>query len=359
MHSPNPNHSGADTTHFGRWRHVLASLFWLCSWSYFATALGLWVLLQWADLWWPASVFLFAPRWLCGLPLLVLVPGLVLIRRKNAFILVGLAAAVISGPVMGFCLPWRTYLLPAPSGPRLRVFTCNLHGSAAVNPKRLEAVILESGADVVTLQEWPEAEASSLGSWPGWNRHVTPRLFLASQYPIRQVTDLGLDSYGPKGSVSRYDLETPNGLVHFFSLHLASPRDSIYETIHEKRKGPAEVIANMVRRRQQCDYLARYTGALHGPVVLAGDFNTPPESAIFREFWGDLSDAFSTAGWGWGYTFIGGKTMVRIDHVLAGKDWTCDRCRVGPNVGSPHRPLVADLIYSSSTMKAVAALPPP
>jgi vancomycin resistance protein VanJ len=37
---------------------------------------------------------------------------------------------------------------------------------------------------------------------------------------------------------------------------------------------------------------------------------------------------------------------VRIDHVLAGPGWHCDRCRVGPHVGSPHRPVLADLIWS-------------
>jgi endonuclease/exonuclease/phosphatase (EEP) superfamily protein YafD len=311
----------------------------------------LWVLLQWADLWWPASVFLFAPRWLCALPLLVFSPAVWLLRRNGLLVPLGLAAVVIAGPVMGLCVPWRTLLSSSP-GPRLRVLTCNLHGSEAVAPHRLEALVQESGADVVALQEWPEAGASSLGTGPGWHRHVTPRLFLASRFPIRQVNDLGLDSYGPKGSVTRYDLETPIGVVHFFSLHLASPRDGIYETIHENRKGPAEVSANIARRWQQSEYVARHADGLQGPVLLAGDFNTPPESAIFRRVWGAYSDAFTAAGWGWGYTFAGGKTQVRIDHVLAGKGWHCDHSWVGPQVGSPHRPVLADLIWSGATVEA-------
>jgi endonuclease/exonuclease/phosphatase (EEP) superfamily protein YafD len=308
--------------------------------------------LQWADLWWPASVFLFAPRWLCMLPLLVLLPAAWLLRRKGLLVPLGLAAAVIAGPVTGLCFPWRALLSPAPPGPHLRVLTCNLHGSSAVDPQALEDFVLASSADVVALQEWPEAAASSLGDWPGWHRHVTRRLFLASQFPIRRVTDLGLDSYGPDGSVTRYDLETPAGVVHFFSLHLASPREGIYETIHECRKGPAEVRANSARRWQQSEYVARHTAGLDGPVLLAGDFNTPPESAIFRRVWGDFSDAFGAAGWGWGYTFAGAHTRVRIDHVLAGQGWHCDRCRVGPHVGSPHRPVLADLIWPGAPAEA-------
>jgi endonuclease/exonuclease/phosphatase (EEP) superfamily protein YafD len=330
-------------------------LLWLCSWSYLAAALGLWTLLQWADLWWPASIFLFAPRWLCALPLLVFFPAVWLLRRNRLVIPLGLAAVVIAAPLMGLCVPWRTLLSPTPSGPRLRVLTCNLHGSKAVAPHRLEALVQGSGTDVVALQEWPEAEASSLGTGPGWHRHATPRLFLASRFPIQRVTDLGLDSYGPKGSVTRYDLETPAGVVHFFSLHLASPREGIAETIHENRKGPAEVRANIGRRWQQSEYVARHADGLQGPVLLAGDFNTPPESAIFRRVWGDYSDAFTAAGWGWGYTFAGGKTLVRIDHVLAGKGWHCDRSWVGPQVGSPHRPVLADLIWSGAAMEVPTA----
>jgi endonuclease/exonuclease/phosphatase (EEP) superfamily protein YafD len=84
-------------------------------------------------------------------------------------------------------------------------------------------------------------------------------------------------------------------------------------------------------------------------VLLAGDFNTPPESALFSQLWGGYTDAFSTAGWGWGYTFRSWKTTVRIDHILAGPGWSCERCWVGPYVGSPHRPVLADLTYSAPT----------
>ena len=36
--------------------------------------------------------------------------------------------------------------------------------------------------------------------------------------------------------------------------------------------------------------------------ILAGDFNLPVDSAIYREYWSGYRDAFSDAGWGFGYT---------------------------------------------------------
>ena len=43
--------------------------------AYLVLVLGAWVLTRWCDLWWPASLLLFAPRWPFLLPLPLLVPG--------------------------------------------------------------------------------------------------------------------------------------------------------------------------------------------------------------------------------------------------------------------------------------------
>lgn len=355
MASMDSSTTGAAPAQAGKGRRRLTALLTFCSWSYLPAALGLWALLLWADVWWPASIFLFAPRWLCALPLLLFCPAAWLLRRKRLLVPLLLAGVVIAGPVTGLCVPWRTGPPPPSDGMRVRVLTCNLHYSKAADPKGLEALVQESGADVVALQEWQAAEESSLGSGPGWYRHATQRLFLASRFPIRRAISLGHSSGGPDGSVTRYDLETPAGVVHLFSLHLASPREGIYETIHDDWLGAAEVRANIARRWQQSERVAAKVEGLSGPVLLVGDFNTPPESAIFRQVWKDYSDAFAAAGRGWGYTFSGGKTLVRIDHILAGKGWHCTRCWVGPRVGSPHRPVLAELVWSSPTEEA----PPP
>ena len=90
--------------------------------------------------------------------------------------------------------------------------------------------------------------------------------------------------------------------------------------------------------------LAAEAARCSGPVLVVGDFNTPPESPIFDEVWDGYTDAFSAAGWGWGYTFFGTKTMVRIDHILASRAWGVTACRVGQFIGSPHRPVIADLV---------------
>src|SRR5206468_2826834 len=67
-----------------------------------------------------------------------------------------------------------------------------------------------------------------------------------------------------------------------------------------------------------------------GPFLLAGDLNTPESSAIYRNNWSEFTNAFSTSGFGWGYTRGWPKPHwlvgVRIDHVLAGPGWRFRRC---------------------------------
>ena len=89
--------------------------------------------------------------------------------------------------------------------------------------------------------------------------------------------------------------------------------------------------------------MAQKASTVSGPLLIVGDFNTPSESFLFRRVWAGYADAFVSAGWGWGYTFFESRTVARIDHILSGEGWNCSRCCVGPDVGSPHRP-VLDLI---------------
>ncbi len=245
---------------------------------------------------------------------------------------------------MGLCIPWN-FFASRPAGTSFRVLTCNMHYERG-NRARLEELLAETNPNIIALQEWRMSAPLALLSDPGWHVDQTERLFLASRFPIHRPTVLGLDSNDPEGSLGRYELETPAGRVFLFSLHLASPRQGIDEAIRDNGKGTVTVSSNMALRWQQSENTARQAGQVFGPRLLVGDFNTPPQSAIFRYVWNDYTDSFSSAGWGWGYTFFGGRTMVRIDHILLSKGWSCTNCWVGSDVGSPHRPVIADLIWS-------------
>jgi vancomycin resistance protein VanJ len=261
---------------------------------------------------------------------------------------------VIAGPVSGFCIPWKKLSPTQPVGPQLRVLTCNMH-YAKVDQGPLERLIGESQPELVTIQEWRDSARADYFEADGWHTHRAPGLFLASRYPILRAERLGDHSTGERGSVMRYEVDTPSGLVTVFNLHLATPREGLGALTHADGAGLAEIQENSELRFRQSRFVAEEAARVAGPVLLLGDFNTPPESAIFRRVWDGYADAFTHAGWGWGYTFRTSISSVRIDHVLVGRGGWGASCRVGPDVGSPHRPVLADVSWPKTSAAGGAA----
>lgn len=322
---------------------------------YVVGLLAVWSALDWAgDRWWMATVVLYAPRWLWGLPLCVLVPVAAVKHVRLLWLLV-LVSAIVIGPIMGLCLPWRILLAPEKDGPRLRVLTCN-SDYRDLDPTRFGALLNEVKPDIVAMQDVSTREMASVFNRDGWHVQINHGLYLASRYPIRAVETFDPDQFRPGlGGAACYDLETPAGIVHCFNLHLATPRWGLLAVIRGHSRGAEKLQANSDLRLRQSTTIRRRASTLPGPVLLAGDFNTLVESAIYHECWSGYTNAFSAAGLGWGNTHLTWHTGVRIDHILASPGWQVRRCWVGPDVGSAHRPVIADLSWNGKCSTAAPA----
>jgi endonuclease/exonuclease/phosphatase (EEP) superfamily protein YafD len=333
----------------GPWRRRIGLAVEVAGWLSLAAALVGWAVLRFGDLWAPSALLMFGPRWVLALPPVLLLPVAVVLRRRALWAVVP-ALVVAGGPVAGFSVPWGRLGSDPPAGPRLRVLSCNMH-YAKVDPGPLDRLVEETRPDVVAIQEWRDSARSAVLLGAGWHTHRVSGLFLASRFPVRRADRLGDGSTGERGSVVRYELDTPDGAVTVFNLHFATPRKGLGTLVGFDRRGLDEVRANSEVRWRQSEFVAAEAGRATGPVVLVGDFNTPPESAIFRRVWSGYANAFSDAGWGWGYTFRARRTAVRIDHVLVGGGGWATACRVGPDVGSPHRPVLADVAWPAGGSK--------
>jgi endonuclease/exonuclease/phosphatase (EEP) superfamily protein YafD len=316
-------------------------------WTYLVGALSLWLFLRSeADHRWIATLILFGPRWIALVPLAILLPAALLFHRRSLTALVA-ASLIVLGPVMGLCIPWRSATAPAPTstaGPNLRVLTCNIH-RADLNRDALAALIASAKPDVVTLQDWASRFDDIFPSADGWYTLRDDELCVLSHYPIRRLRDVGKDNWDKRkqpGSAVCYELALPQGPVPLIDLHLASPHRAFEATLHREGEGAQQINANSAARQLQSQALSRFIKTQGRAVIVAGDFNTPQESNLFTRAWLGLSDAYATAGFGWGYTYHARWTDVRIDHILSGPGWRCRHCEVGPDVGSPHRPVIAD-----------------
>jgi len=334
-------------------RHLKTALSWGV-WGYLLAVVGVWgLLLLGGDRWWLATVVLFGPRWLLAIPLAVLVPLAALTRRRMLWPLL-LAGVVLLGPILRLCLPWGR--LAAPGVPALRVLTCNVDGEA-VDVAALAALIRETAPDIVALQECP---AHVAWDWlAGWHVHRAGELLIASRYALREVA-VARCHYppGPWPPVTALycAVESPAGRVGFCNVHFGSPHQGLDNVLDRRTvlspARSAELEAEIDTRGRESEDAVKWLSGLPEPLIVAGDFNMPTDSAIYRRYWAGYANAFSRCGCGFGYTKWTPVRMlcygVRIDHVLTGAECRCCRCWVGPDIGSDHLPLIADLTWEGN-----------
>ena len=331
---PRPARLGADSPFIG----YLAAI---C-----ALAVALWGL---GDEWWPATVLLFTGRWVFLLPLIVLLPP-ALVYRRGLLVLLVLAALVCVGPLMGGGTGWRR-LLPHAAGTHVRILTFNTDGGGAVAP-RLAQLLAEWSPDFVALQECGPSLAEVVRRLPGWFHHEVRALCFLSRYPLLDSMVMDRRAFeklkqsaadiGGSGDVVRYTVKMPGGPVNVTNLHLETPRKGL-ESLLSGTFSAEKLRSNTELRLIESDLAMKWVDGGTAPAIVAGDFNTPVESRIFQGAWGNFTDAFSRAGFGFGMTRLNGWIRVRIDHVLTGRGWYADQARLGPDLGSDHLPLIVDL----------------
>lgn len=332
------------------------------AWAAFAATSVLAVLMwQYGDVWWTMTALLFIGRWIFLLPLGVLAVAAVVMRRR-VLIPVALSALVVAGPIMGFRVGWQR-LIPHGPGLHLRAVSVNSgqHGLGAGGASDfLERV----RPDLLAIQECSPSLIADLKELTGWHFHHTDNLCFLSRYRISDSTlmdrrvlarihgenDMGI---GGAGYVVRYTVQTPSGALSVTNLHLETPRKGL-EDLLGGNVDLSKLRENTTLRGIESDLARQFVNQSELPTIVLGDFNTPVESQIFQRSWGDLTDAFSHAGFGFGMTKFNGWIRARIDHVLAGPGVYVDHVAVGGDVDSDHRPLIVDLTVMPKRGTAVS-----
>jgi endonuclease/exonuclease/phosphatase (EEP) superfamily protein YafD len=318
-----------------RWAKIIVAI--LGSLYLIAVIGSIYVIRTWGDRTTTATLLLFAPRWLFALPLVLLIPLAAWVDWR-LLILPGVAAALVLFGLLGFSLGWRRLLAsPAPTGSAIRVLTFNTHFSTMWSPW-LAAYIQTTHPDVVALEEWGGGPYSAVFKDATWHFAQRGDNVLASRFPIQpRSLHRGEDFF-------HCNLLLPSGPVDVVVLHLSSPHTALRDTVEQFPDASPEIERNISWRARQAAAIGQLAEKQTLPMLLMGDFNLVPDSTVFRQNFSNLSDAFESAGFGFGYSYIIRWTRVRIDHVLMNDSFRCQDCFVGPYLGSPHRPIVADLI---------------
>ena len=303
-------------------------------------SLALWGIQRDGDRTWMGTILLFSPRWVLGLPLLLLFPLAFRFRRRWLWGDAVLAGVLI-GPVMGLEVPFLSHPAPAGNEPAIRVVTCNLRGNRLHLQRLLK---MGTAADLLTLQECPP---NSFADVPvelreGWHIQQDGQLCIASRYPLSDPKRRDRKSFGGWGTAALgCRVEWPHGAFHLVTLHLATPREGLEAILYSGQKGIAPLQANIELRSGESQGIRQWIAAEFGPCLVTGDFNMPVESQIYQRFWSQATNAYSQTGFGFGFTKFTRWHGVRIDHILLSDSWKVLEARVLSDVGSDHRPLEA------------------
>ena len=164
----------------------------------------------------------------------------------------------------------------------------------------------------------------------------------------------------PKPSVHepllRADVKFNDDTITIFTSHLQSVqfKRKDYEMIDEIKNYEDSLVSNsrtifsklrrgFSRRSVQANAIREQLKQSKHPVIFCGDFNDVPNSYTYYTIRGNMQDAFLKKGSGIGRTFTSISPTLRIDYILASKDFHIDQFnRIVKNY-SDHYMLVADL----------------
>jgi endonuclease/exonuclease/phosphatase (EEP) superfamily protein YafD len=242
------------------------------------------------------------------------------------------------------------------SAPGFRVLSFNAGASRGLGrPETTMRTIGGVGPDVICLVEAPVNTLATVGAelrdaYP--YQAGSTDIFVLSRLPLTDARQEILTS-GAKDSL-QVTLEMDHRLMTLTVVHLQ--RIDSYSGLGG---GPA-LLARAVRtfstdaRDAAVNELMELLRAEGGPQIVVGDLNMTPTSHAYRRLGTLLHDAFLEGGWGLGHTYpttvraFGpalSMPLVRIDYILHSSDLVARRSWVGPNGGSDHLPVAADLAF--------------
>ena len=314
------------------------------------------------DRYWFSALNLYLPQVFWLIPGFILtVICLVMARRWTWAPL--LCIAWIAGPIMGFCWPQHGSS-QASDGALIRIMTWNAkygkygkYGALA-----LTYDIDKNRPDVILFQDAPCLLNGPLGSYfQKWNTHAHGQFVVASRFPLSGVEVRSITLPWEKLTCLRCQIRVGSNNITLYNVHLESPRRGL-NAIRSARKelwympdAIQQMESNVFTRLMQARMLKELILREKGPVIVAGDLNSPDTSMVCASLRNaGLHDAFAEGGRGYGYTYghllLQRKlpwmraSWMRIDHIMMSSRFETRRSWTGTGETSDHRPVIADII---------------
>ena len=213
---------------------------------------------------------------------------------------------------------------------------------------KLKEYLKNSGADVILLQEDSGKELTDLGYHVS-NPHGI--FTVLSKHKIVDIKVINPDDEYLRIPCIQIDIEIKGKVYRFIDVYLhpfSFDKDMVKlngdsEQNEEKAKNVIKkLIPTFKKHQDQVEVIKEIVKNSPYPVILAGDFNSVPNSYEYYHLADGLQDAFVEAGNGSATSFHDYKFPIRIDYIFTSKSIQAMSYKVDRSVKiSDHYPIIA------------------
>lgn len=263
--------------------------------------------------------------------------------KKRAFVFFFLGLLFFNSTIR-----WINYSSTKNEIPDLKVISFNTR-SGLGQKNEVRKYMKDSGADIILLQEDGNKGYESLGY-----QTLNPKddLTVLSKYKIvdSKIITLNGNKFISAPAI-QIDIEIKGKIYRFINIYLHPFK---FEKSMIKLDGSNEEdekkVKNIIKRmiptfkvhQHQVSVIKKAVENSPYPVILAGDFNSVPNSYEYYHLLDGLQDAFVEAGSGSSTSFHDYKFPIRIDYIFASKTLQPISYKVDRSVHiSDHYPVIA------------------
>ncbi|MGN1221114.1 MAG: endonuclease/exonuclease/phosphatase family protein [Candidatus Cryptobacteroides sp.] len=234
----------------------------------------------------------------------------------------------------------------------LNINFLSFNNNASLTADVLLRSAMENELDVLLLQEykshWQLDEKAFSKLFKGEYKYVSIQGECAciSRFPVKEHKRMKFDDLSD--SFSDIVLTLPGDRnVEIMAVHLMTTGISGFASsgAPDTAMGLGMALTFMQNgdiRKNQAISLARRSGTVNRPLIVAGDFNCLPWSAPYRQInSAGLKDSFHDLGHGSGSTYRNLGNFARIDYIFYNDVFVCTDSRIIDNQISDHKMMVS------------------
>ncbi|ADY28089.1 endonuclease/exonuclease/phosphatase family protein [Cellulophaga lytica] len=208
--------------------------------------------------------------------------------------------------------------------------------------------VLKEDPDIICIQEFSRVRYHQLKHRYKYN-YVAPGFYvnkvnqaIYSKYPILNTGELPFKLTNNIASFA--DIAYKNDTIRVYNLHLESLKVvPDMETIsnEESSKLYGRITKSFKKQQDQAKIVQEHIKGNPYKTIVCGDFNNNQYSNVYRTIKGDLLDTFNEKGSAYGRTYNFKYYPVRIDFILASKEFEVIAHKNYDNKLSDHFPVMA------------------